>query len=62
VARGAMAEAAAAVIGPGVWIDTEDKIIDYPDRYRDKRGQEMWNRVNNLLKPLHKVSEYCDPS
>ena len=36
--RGAMAEAAAVVLGPAVWIDTEVDIVRYPDRYSDPRG------------------------
>jgi hypothetical protein len=56
--RGAMAEAATAVVGSGVWIDTEVSVVSYPDRYRDPRGQVMWDRVNKLLKPLDKVSGY----
>jgi hypothetical protein len=35
ITRGAMAEAADAVIGTGVWIDTDVNITSYPDRYRD---------------------------
>jgi DNA polymerase I len=60
VARGAMAEAAAAVIGPGVWIDTSVKITSYPDRYQDADGRDtdMWNRVTRLLKELDKVSDH----
>jgi DNA polymerase I len=50
VARGAMAEAAAAVIGSDVWIDTEAGVVAYPDRYQDPRGHAMWDRVNSLLK------------
>lgn len=51
ITRGAMAEAAAAVIGTGVWIDTDVNITSHPDRYRDSddRGQAMWERVNWLL-------------
>jgi DNA polymerase family A len=47
--RGAMAEAAAAVLGPDVWIDTDVDIVRYPDRYSDPRGQVMWDRVMSLL-------------
>jgi DNA polymerase-1 len=47
--RGVMAEAAAAVLGPGVWIDTDVDIVRYPDRYSDPRGQVMWDRVMVLL-------------
>jgi DNA polymerase I len=48
-ARGVMAEAATAVLGPGVWIDTDVDIVRYPDRYADPRGQVMWDRVMSLL-------------
>ena len=47
--RGAMAEAAAAVLGDGVWIGTDVDIVRYPDRYADPRGQVMWDRVIALL-------------
>jgi hypothetical protein len=47
--RGAMAEAAAAVLGPGVSIDTDVEIVRYPDRYSDPRGRVMWDRVMGLL-------------
>jgi DNA polymerase-1 len=61
VMRVAMAEAAAAVVGLGVWIDTELNVVAYPDRYRDPRGQVMWDRVNSLLKRLDKVPGLSDP-
>jgi hypothetical protein len=47
--RGVMAEAAAAVLGPAVWIDTDVDIVRYPDRYSDPRGAVMWDRVMGLL-------------
>ena len=58
ITRGAMAEAAAAVIGTGVWIDTDVNITRFPNRYRDSddRGQAMWELVNSLLGGLDKVS------
>ena len=51
ITRGAMAEAADAVIGTGVWIDTDVNITSYPDRYENSmvRGQAMWERVKSLL-------------
>jgi hypothetical protein len=60
ITRGAMAEAAAAVIGTGVWIDTDVNITSYPDRYRDSddRGQAMWERANSLLGRLDKIPGY----
>jgi DNA polymerase I-like protein with 3'-5' exonuclease and polymerase domains len=47
--RGVMAEAAAAVLGTDVWIDTDVSIVKYPDRYSDRRGQVMWDQVMSLL-------------
>jgi DNA polymerase I-like protein with 3'-5' exonuclease and polymerase domains len=47
--RRAMAEAAAAVLGSGVWVDTDVDIVRYPDRYCDPRGAVMWDRVMSLL-------------
>lgn len=47
--RGAMAEAAAAVLGTSVWIDTDVEIVRYPDRYSDPRGKIMWERAMELL-------------
>jgi DNA polymerase I-like protein with 3'-5' exonuclease and polymerase domains len=49
VTRGAMAEAAAAVLGSGVSIETDVDIVRYPDRYSDPRGAVMWDRVMALL-------------
>jgi DNA polymerase-1 len=59
VTQGAMAEAAAAVIGSEVWIDTDTNLVTYPNRYRDPRGQVMWDRVNSLLK---RPGEAAQPS
>jgi hypothetical protein len=56
VTQGAMAEAAAAVVGSEVWIDTDVNLVTYPDRYRDPRGQIMWDRVNSLLKRAGKTA------
>jgi DNA polymerase I len=53
--RGVMAEAAAVVLGPGLWIDTDVDIVRYPDRYSDPRGQIMWDRVTDLLDEVLRV-------
>jgi DNA polymerase I len=58
--RGAMAEAAAAVLGPGVWIDTDVDIVRYPDRYSDPRGHVMWDRVMALLSSTSSTSSTSD--
>jgi DNA polymerase-1 len=47
--RGLMAEAATAVLGAAVRIETDVDIVRYPDRYSDPRGQVMWDRVIDLL-------------
>ena len=44
----AMTEASRIVLD-GFEIMTEVKVIRYPDRYMDKRGVEMWNRVIELI-------------
>ena len=49
VMRGAMAEASMFVLA-GFELATEVKVIRWPDRYVDPRGQEMWNRVCGLVK------------
>ena len=46
--RAAMDEAARAVLD-GFPILTEAKIVRYPDRYMDKRGVVMWERVLRLI-------------
>ena len=43
-----MAEASRAVLN-GFEIRTEAEIVRYPDRYRDKRGQQMWNTVWSII-------------
>lgn len=46
--RAAMGEAARAVLN-GFPIPTDVKIVRFPDRYMDKRGLVMWQRVTRLL-------------
>jgi hypothetical protein len=43
-----MAEASRVVLG-GLEIRTDVKVICWPDRYSDPRGQAMWDRVVSLL-------------
>ena len=52
--RGIMEEASRLVLG-GFTIPTEAKIVRYPDRYMDKRGVVMWERVMRLLADLRKA-------
>jgi hypothetical protein len=46
--RAAMAEASGAVLG-GFELSTDVHVVRYPHRYMDKRGQEMWDRVFDLV-------------
>jgi hypothetical protein len=52
--RTAMDEAARAVLD-GFPIPTEAKIVRYPERYMDKRGAVMWQRVMRLLAQFESV-------
>ena len=44
----AMAEASAVVLG-GFTLRSDPKVVVAPDRYMDKRGRAMWDRVMSLL-------------
>jgi DNA polymerase-1 len=46
--RAAMAEASKIVLG-GFELGTDAAIVRYPDRYMDKRGTVMWDRVLALI-------------
>jgi DNA polymerase I len=46
--RAAMAEASRMVLS-GFEIGTDAKLVAYPDRYMDGRGQVMWDRVCGLV-------------
>jgi DNA polymerase I len=46
--RAAMAEASRIVLG-GFELGTDAAIVRYPDRYMDKRGTVMWDRVMALI-------------
>jgi DNA polymerase I-like protein with 3'-5' exonuclease and polymerase domains len=47
-ARKCMIEASEAVL-PGFPLRVDQKIVRYPDRYIDGRGEDMWNEVMQLL-------------
>jgi hypothetical protein len=50
--QAAMKEASELVL-PGFPLRTDAKIIRYPDRYMDPRGERMWRKVSRLLeRPL----------
>jgi DNA polymerase I len=40
---------ASAIILAGFRLSSEAKIVRYPERYQDKRGEDMWNLVMELL-------------
>lgn len=46
----AMAEASRIVLS-GFELRSDAKVVVFPDRYSDKRGLEMWNKVMSLLPP-----------
>ena len=52
-----MEEASRAVLG-GFNIPTEAKIVRYPDRYMDKRGVVMWDRVMRRTQLIERVHIY----
>ena len=41
---------ASAVVLSGFRLRTEARLVCYPDRYMDKRGERMWQVVTALLK------------
>jgi len=47
----AMREASAVVLN-GFELRTDAKVVRYPERYVDGRGEEMWNKVTGLLAEL----------
>jgi DNA polymerase-1 len=50
-ARACMREASAIVLG-GFELETDADIIDYPNRFEDERGVEMWRLVTGILTEL----------
>jgi hypothetical protein len=46
--RAAMADASRIVLG-GFELGTDAAVIRYPERYMDKRGKVMWDRVLTLI-------------
>lgn len=49
--RDAMRDASVAVL-PGFPLKTDAKVVRYPDRYADPRGERMWAAVEGLLAGL----------
>src|SRR6266704_2925719 len=66
MAQQAMADASSYVLG-GFRLRTEAKVIPYPDRYMDERGQRMWEAVWVELaalddgQPGHARAPFCAP-
>ena len=50
-AQQAMADASDDVLG-GLRLRSDPKIIRYPNRYQDDRGEKMWNTVWRILERL----------
>jgi DNA polymerase-1 len=61
----AMAEASKIVLD-GFELRTDCEVVSYPDRYMDKRGQNMWDTVTDLLAKrtqanvLHSTAPTCN--
>lgn len=49
--QAAMREASEAVL-PGFPLNTEAKVVRYPDRYADPRGERMWAAVTGIVAEL----------
>jgi DNA polymerase I-like protein with 3'-5' exonuclease and polymerase domains len=54
--KAAMQEASEVVLA-GFPLRTEAKVIRYPERYMDERGQQMWDTVQELLDDLPPMSQ-----
>ena len=50
-AQGLMRQASSAVLGD-FELGSDAKIICYPDRYMDERGQVMWDTVMGLIQKI----------
>ena len=57
-AQQAMADASSAVLG-GMRLGSDAKIVRYPDRYQDGRGEKMWTTVWTILKRLG-IGDLCN--
>jgi hypothetical protein len=47
-----MADASTFVLGEDYCLDTEAKVVRYPDRYMDERGAVMWAKIMEILREL----------
>jgi DNA polymerase-1 len=55
-----MAKASEIVLG-GFRLRTDAKIVRYPDRYMDPRGESFWNQVMQILRELEQVCQAGTP-
>jgi DNA polymerase I-like protein with 3'-5' exonuclease and polymerase domains len=55
--RAAMAEASRDVLS-GFELNTDVKTVRWPDRYMDKRGRVMWDRVSGLVGRRERLAAY----
>lgn len=59
-----MSDASAAVLN-GFRLRSDAKIVRYPDRYMDERGEVLWNTIQQILdlaepvKPVHERTPIC---
>jgi DNA polymerase I-like protein with 3'-5' exonuclease and polymerase domains len=53
MAQNLMQKASKIVLG-GFKIRTEAEIVRFPNRYKDERGEQMWNRVIGILERVEK--------
>jgi hypothetical protein len=51
LSQNTMAEASRIVLN-GFELNSDAKVIGYPDRYMDERGKKMWNNIDDILKNL----------
>jgi DNA polymerase I-like protein with 3'-5' exonuclease and polymerase domains len=56
--RATMTEASKIVLS-GFPLNTDAKIIRYPDRYMDSRGEAMWNTIMNTIKEIEDDGTKC---
>ena len=55
-----MREASELVL-PGFPLKTDAKIVRYPDRYMDPRGEGMWATVMGILEGIEQENPTCVP-
>jgi hypothetical protein len=48
---------ASRIVLSGFELRSDAEIVKYPDRYSDKRGETMWNRVMEVLESVEEPTE-----